>query len=67
MSNEDVGKPPVAAKTTVKAGAAKASGTIEYNPFLDCWRCVNAAGKEVLSVPSKQTAIAAYPDFTVKE
>lgn len=67
MANEDPNKTPAAAKPTAKAGAAKASGLIVYNKYLDCWRCVNAAGKTVLSGVSKQAAINAYPDFTVKE
>ena len=58
---------PGADKPTGRAEAAKASGVIVYNPFLDAWRCVDASGRCVLSVPSKETAVKAYPTFIVKE
>jgi len=53
--------------TKAKAAAAKASGKIVYNGFLDSWRCINASGRLMLSTGSKAAAIKAYPDYTVVE
>ena len=58
---------PGAEKPAARADAQKASGTITYNPNLNAWRCVDAAGRCVLSIGSKDLAIAAHPTFTVKE
>ena len=68
MANEsDVKQTPGAAKQTAKVSGGKPSGFIVYNPFLDSWRCVTAAGKEVLSTGTKELAQNAYPEFIVKE
>lgn len=58
--------PPVAAKATKSPGAAP-DGVIVYNPNLNVWRCVTAAGREVLSNGSKEYAMQMYPTFVVKE
>ena len=62
MADKSESTPPVAAK-----GAVKPDGVIVYNPFLNAWRCVNAAGREVLSTGSKEAAVRAYPTYLVKE
>lgn len=68
MADKSETKPaPGADKPAARADAPKASGVIEYNPNLNAWRCVNAAGRCVLSIGSKELAVAAYPTFTVKE
>ena len=54
-------------KPTARPVLKKPAGVIVYNPNLDSWRCIDASGKEVLSIGSKQAAIAAYPTFVVKE
>lgn len=59
--------PPAAAKEPVKADGAKPDGVIVFNPFLHCWRCVNAAGRQVLSIGSKEAAMRAYPTYVVQE
>jgi hypothetical protein len=58
--------PPVAAKTTKSPGATP-EGVIVFNPNLCVWRCVSAAGREVLSCASKAYAMRMYPTFIVKE
>lgn len=58
--------PPVAAKATKSPGAAP-EGVIVFNPNLHAWRCVTAAGREVLSCASKAYAMRMYPTFIVKE
>lgn len=56
----------VKAPAAAKAGSPR-DGTIVYNKFLDAWRCIDANGREVLSIGSKEAAIKAYPNFKVKE
>ena len=61
---------PKAAGTPVKpvrGPATKPEGFIVRNPNLNNWRCVTAAGKEVLSTGSKETAMRRFPTFVVKE
>ena len=53
--------------TKKTAKSDNASGTIVYNPNLDSWRCLDANGKLLLSTGSKQSAMKAFPNFTVKE
>lgn len=66
MANENVKPvPPAAGKTAKTLG--KAGGYIVYNKFLDAWRCIDASGKQVLSTNSKKAALAAHPNFIVKE
>ena len=66
MAEKNDSTPQVAAKGTAKASGAP-SGVIVYNPNLNAWRCVNAAGRQVLVTGSKEAAQRAYPNFTVKE
>ena len=58
---------PGADKPAARADAPKASGTITYNPLVNAWNCVDANNRCVLSIGSKELAMAAYPTFTVKE
>ena len=67
MANENQEKSaPVAAKQTVKTGG-KTSGLIVHNTRLDAWQCYDANRSMVLSTGSKDAAVAAYPNFAVKE
>lgn len=67
MTTANDAKPaPVAAKQTVRTGG-RASGIIRYNKFIDAWQCIDANRRMVLSIGSKEAAIAAYPGFIVKE
>ena len=66
MANETIKVASSGIKQAAKAGG-KTSGTIVYNPYLDSWRCLDATGRQVLSTGSKEAALAAYPNFTVKE
>lgn len=66
MANETV-KTVTSGKETATRFRQKLFGTIVYNPYLDSWRCLDASGRQVLSTGSKEAALAAYPNFTVKE
>ena len=58
---------PGAERPAARAEAQKATGTITYNPNLNTWRCVDANGRCVLTIASKELAVAACPTFTIKE
>jgi len=57
---------PAVERVTEKVDG-KPRGSIVYCPNLDSWRCINAAGRQVLLTGSKQVAQKSFPDFIVKE